>query len=74
MTEALAQAEELGLLKADVRMLLDRIEWNGHADLFQCPDCGASQVVGHEASCLLAAVAKAVKRPEQAKTGVKQGA
>lgn len=62
MTEALTQAEELRRLKANVRMLLDKIEWSGHADLFQCPDCGASQVAGHEPNCLLAQVAKAVEK------------
>lgn len=64
MTAALEQAVELGHLKADVRMLLKRIEWSGDDVAFICPECQESRVAGHAITCRLEAILQAVQRPE----------
>lgn len=62
MSEVLQQAVELGRLKADVRRLLQKIEWDGDDTAFLCPACGESKQAGHAKTCPLVAVMELVSR------------
>ena len=52
-----------GRLRAAVKTLLTKIEWEGDDRNFECPSCRASKVSGHEAGCELKELLDLVQTP-----------